>query len=844
MMTQTKEAVLTQSNHGMADKAVGIGGVGAEFQSGTPGASPCFETLALRNVEKPLSSLRVVACDNAWILTRSLLICFLARVSTREEWFTQKDWRRFSRTSEKLQRAIESIEDFDCRQTVIKYHTDLMMCRVFNDAQRPPQDEFAERHPLFTGFLRKFVNRAIARRDIAFIYSLSKGAKKSWPALSKVKRDATLSKHRERWALESPALPDDLVREIRSYSSRIFRSAYEIRDQATPLTSGKTRRNANDIVPTKLNVSTSACLQASRQKGGALSLTDPFNLDQSSHQPDHGSLRELNHNYELWRRGVLQSFAANVAERSLEGDEALQTVKIIDIAEPGKYRTVSLGDGYLYTVVQPLQQTLIECWKSTRHSTMLLDDLEEKITDIHHELAQYSDLHWVSGDFEAATDLLNQNATFEALSPLNSFDYDLAKTCLTVSRVKYPKDSGLEDLLNPTRGQAMGNPLSFPLLCVINLAALSCACRRWVNLSEFPVEKQYRNDVAKAILRNTIVNGDDILFKADNVLYQLWKEATADAGLKWSVGKNYYSSDCCMINSQVFKLKGAGITAVMKRYRYLNQSLVFGVNLKKDAEATAIQVCAALNPMYENLKWSRCTIPLAMKRFEKDRLEYGFQPDWFTPVHLGGYGLKAEFGPNPDLHGMQYTKRQRIVAAVFIANPDLALIRTMGSDRSWKNYSKMSALRKAFPNWRLIPSGHEQLVTDSEFGLSTFFKGEGSSYEDNRPYLIREHDVNSSDQFRWVARYNEFAKATHGQISDVGKSVLFKAIKLAKFFKPLTNEGFRRFNEVQFWATPGPACPPKWPVYPERAFMRAYKELLEEPSSPCSLLDGRGSVRC
>jgi hypothetical protein len=275
-----------------------------------------------------------------------------------------------------------------------------------------------------------------------------------------------------------------------------------------------------------------------------------------------------------------------------------------------------------------------------------------------------------------------------------------------------------------------------------------------------------------------------------------------------------------MINSQVFRL----VDGNMVRFRYLNQSLVFGVNLKKDAEATPTQICAALNPMYEKLPWSRCTIPLALNRFNLVQ-KFGFQPEWFLPVHLGGYGLKLEFGPHPTGHGLTLTKQQRVVASAFVNNPDLALIRTMGSDRSWKNYTKLSMLRKAFPNWRLIPKGFAEVVNDEDYDHETFSR-----------YSVRVHDLNSSEQFRWVARYNEFSKAAHLHLNDIGSNTFFKAMKVAKFHKPMSNHKIRKFLEVDFWATPGPACPPKWPHSAERCLIRSFDRLVNREYGFESLL--------
>jgi hypothetical protein len=82
-----------------------------------------------------------------------------------------------------------------------------------------------------------------------------------------------------------------------------------------------------------------------------------------------------------------------------------------------------------------------------------------------------------------------------------------------------------------TRGQMMGNILSFPLLCLLNRSA-SCLA--------IPRDRFMR------------VNGDDVLFPASLPEYSIWKQRTASVGLRFSLGKNYYSRDLALINSEYY----------------------------------------------------------------------------------------------------------------------------------------------------------------------------------------------------------------------------------------------------------------------------------------------------
>jgi hypothetical protein len=92
----------------------------------------------------------------------------------------------------------------------------------------------------------------------------------------------------------------------------------------------------------------------------------------------------------------------------------------------------------------------------------------------------------------------------------------------------------------------MGSPLSFPILCLLNLLAYKCALERYTGRSWDPRELP------------CLVNGDDILFQANRSLYDLWLEEIHSVGFKLSPGKNYCSKHFLLINSQMFRIDSTG----------------------------------------------------------------------------------------------------------------------------------------------------------------------------------------------------------------------------------------------------------------------------------------------
>lgn len=111
-------------------------------------------------------------------------------------------------------------------------------------------------------------------------------------------------------------------------------------------------------------------------------------------------------------------------------------------------------------------------------------------------------------------------------------------------------------------GQLMGSPLSFPYLCIINLAFSWDAA--------FPYIKDHRQVPIK-------VNGDDIIFRVSPEVYGHWCDAAFNAGFLLSVGKNFAHARFLYINSQPWQCIDRGDGKKEFRYvRFFNQGLMNG----------------------------------------------------------------------------------------------------------------------------------------------------------------------------------------------------------------------------------------------------------------------------
>jgi hypothetical protein len=163
---------------------------------------------------------------------------------------------------------------------------------------------------------------------------------------------------------------------------------------------------------------------------------------------------------------------------------------------------------------------------------------------------------YVSGDYKGATDNLDPRLSEYAWEqicevvrgpcgrPLKETLYGrLGLKALTGHSLFYEEtgdDANYEHYhsdktyCNQQWGQLMGSPISFPILCIVNAAASLAALDR-------PFNKTTQMKV----------NGDDIAFICNKEEYELWKYYTRDAGLEFSVGKNYVSTEFLLMNSEL-----------------------------------------------------------------------------------------------------------------------------------------------------------------------------------------------------------------------------------------------------------------------------------------------------
>jgi hypothetical protein len=208
----------------------------------------------------------------------------------------------------------------------------------------------------------------------------------------------------------------------------------------------------------------------------------------------------------------------------------------------------------------------------------------------------------------------------------------------------------------------------------------------------------------RRIFDHALVNGDDILFKGDHHLIEVFKRTSRLVGFQTSQGKNYVSPDTCLINSQVYLRRGGR----MCRQGYLNLRLVKGNNVKArvaggENPVTPEMIGKDLSKMARICPWTAAAIPAAFHRWDKDWSGSWFRPNWFIPVHLGGYGVDITHAPET----LEITRSQRSMAARFVADPRLALYRKTGGQALAK--VKAVQLKPVFVNVPTVLQKHEMV---------------------------------------------------------------------------------------------------------------------------------------
>lgn len=350
----------------------------------------------------------------------------------------------------------------------------------------------------------------------------------------------------------------------------------------------------------------------------------------------------------------------------------------VPIVEPLKVRMITKGPAIPYYLCRKLQTEMWSTLRKRPYSELCGRPVYER-GDPSGSLGFLGPLipgnFWVSGDYESATDLLHRDLSVAALLEWGACaGWDPALIDLGCrALVSHSLDYGKLGIFDQQNGQLMGSPVSFPVLCIVNLA-----------LTRYALELR-RGERIKLIDSGILVNGDDVLFQTDEEGYRIWKSVTASGGLRFSLGKNYVSRTWCMINSTLFLYSEVPdyfgcLVPQFYPVPWLNLGLLRGMQKGVGNITTCVDRYSFINSLgsrardlCSNWPWERHSdLVSAFIRHHSPLLalvQDGIS--WFLPRTLGGVGL-----PTWDLEAT-LTNGQRKYATFFATSAPRKAARLM-----------------------------------------------------------------------------------------------------------------------------------------------------------------------
>jgi hypothetical protein len=441
------------------------------------------------------------------------------------------------------------------------------------------------------------------------------------------------------------------------------------------------------------SLSTHACLEAGRFRGGALGAVRESFGDSTLHAWDsflarlsyHPKLGTWEDRIPMWgpaeeglagfRREALQRILNSTPAPLLTGEsvvakrpqkqEALTRAQLDEltvfrlggeekvcfqgILEPLKVRPITVSSFETNHLWQPLQKQM---WRSLQNFPIFrltgrpvdTSDIQE-IYDRSREMCSrlksdeyFGTYAFNSADYRSATNVLAMSASLAAVEGLcpNPVLKRIMYRGLCGNALTY-RDENREEIFlgTQTNGQLMGSVFSFPLLCIVNAAVVRASLERAYNcklsLKDLPI----------------LINGDDMLGMFPPSAFNDWREMTSQVGLEPSVGKNYYSPNFAMINSRIFDLEDG----VMVRRPYVNFSFITGVRKMGgqcfEQEEISDDTCLKAVAAFEQSADEHSLLPLPVqRRVEEAVWEYRSKLWYALGLSTGPSGFNLRFHPD------------------------------------------------------------------------------------------------------------------------------------------------------------------------------------------------------
>jgi hypothetical protein len=249
------------------------------------------------------------------------------------------------------------------------------------------------------------------------------------------------------------------------------------------------------------------------------------------------------------------------------------------IKEPLKCRVITMQQSVATAYAMMMQKEMHSIMRRIPCFQYMGGPIEDESWMKHFSRVLLDGEVYLSGDYDGATN--NMDPTFslyawdsicrvlqlpDGMPLLGSVWHELGRLDLVGHLFDFSKSG--DGVRQQTWGQLMGSPTSFPILCLVNVAASSVG----LGLSV---------DQTLSETCEIVVNGDDLAAVCSRDRYDEWKFAVGCVGFKLSLGKNYISKEFMIMNSECrCPLTVAGILKKWDYVGFLNQALLRGYEKK------------------------------------------------------------------------------------------------------------------------------------------------------------------------------------------------------------------------------------------------------------------------
>jgi hypothetical protein len=331
------------------------------------------------------------------------------------------------------------------------------------------------------------------------------------------------------------------------------------------------------------------------------------------------------------------------------------------VIEPLKVRVISKGECLPYFFEKHLQSVLhtkmreMPCFRLIGRPFCPTD-----LIDLNPRKPGYE---WISVDYSQATDKLSwffsnmilrfilqdrsekeKISAFRVLGPHSLFYPQWDEEHARFGPPEYRGDQ--------TNGQLMGSILSFPFLCLANLATYL------LNMQDVQGGMS-----SEERLFRVLVNGDDMLYAAPKEKFATHREIARDLGLDMSIGKAYVHPSYANVNSTSITYDLRREFATPRQIDYLNLGLLFDSEVQKKkgslGEVGGSSLLSGLNKLLDGCRNRRMGKSILSKFLslhgdkirEETRIDLVYRRsvkpyfrNLFLPCSQGGMGILPPLG--------------------------------------------------------------------------------------------------------------------------------------------------------------------------------------------------------